>query len=199
MEAYLFLPKSGESLFDYRIQYLLKRFSDTYLPGFQHITVNLMRKMYHTFIDNPSNRDVVMKIVAEIDAHTLTLAEHVYVARKPELDAAKARILVNAILDGPVEWPDSDKIAKHYDSMANTTNRFQDAAIDEDDDDGGMCEEIDDDIDDEIDEIDEVVGMARHVVEHLSDKKSLLKSMCVPILDATPRGSHGSSWIVHCV
>ena len=84
-------------LFDHKVSFLLKRFADAYCPKYERFGVNLQRKWWHTYIEDPRNRTTALKFVAMIDKHLEKTAQRIYVCKTPEDDARLSEFLVNCV------------------------------------------------------------------------------------------------------
>ena len=92
------------------INHTLKRFGKVYTPDYVSPAVNLIRKWYHT---HPfSGTSEAMAVLARFDGHSAAVAKAVYNASSPEEDSANSKRFVEAVLNGTVDWPHAEELAK---------------------------------------------------------------------------------------
>jgi hypothetical protein len=88
----------------------LLQFHRMYLPGFPPMTVTLLRKNLHTKMNNPEEVEKCMALLCAVDRHRVATGKKHYVVSNPKDDAATSKLIFEAFMGAPVEWPTDEEI-----------------------------------------------------------------------------------------
>jgi len=118
VEAYLSLPGHTSPLLfqpatrqakHIPVACYLRRFGAMYLGG-KCPNSNLIRKWFHTKLVEMSWEAKALGLLEQVDAHSTTTAKKVYVVKTPKQDARLGKILYEALMGSPEEWPSDEEI-----------------------------------------------------------------------------------------